>query len=158
MILRIFLLLAALLAGAPAVSAACAADRVDIRSDGSTASFTVELADTAEERALGLMNRPEMPPFDGMLFVYPRPQSVSFWMKNTLIPLDMLFADETGTVQSIHPEATPMSTESIPGGRGIKLVLEINGGMAAALGLTPGAELRHPAVDQDVAAWPCDAD
>ena len=158
MILRIFLILAALLVGAAAAAASCAADRVDVRSGSSSASFTVEIADTEEERALGLMNRPEMAPFNGMLFVYPRPQSVSFWMKNTLIPLDMLFIDETGTVQSIHRNATPLSTESIPGGQDIKLVLEINGGMAEMLGLAPGAELRHPAIGQEVAAWPCDAD
>jgi len=157
-ILRLSLFLSAILAGAPVAASVCAEDRVDIRSGGSTASFSVEVADTPEARAQGLMNRPEMPAFSGMLFVYERPQPVSFWMKNTLIPLDMLFADETGTVQRIHAEATPLSTESIPGGQGIKLVLEINGGMAETLGLTPGAELRHPAIAQDVAAWPCAAD
>lgn len=149
---------AALLATAAPIRAqdACAPDRLDIRSDAGAVRFTVEVADDAEERALGLMNRPEMGQFAGMLFVYERPQPVAFWMKNTMIPLDMLFADETGVVQRIHRMAVPYSTDSIPGGDGIQYVLEINGGLSDTLGLSEGAELRHPAIPDDLAAWPCE--
>lgn len=134
----------------------CTPERLDVRSDGSAVRFTVEVADDADERALGLMNRPEMPRFSGMLFIYDSPRPVAFWMKNTMIPLDMLFADETGTVRHIHRNAEPYSTDSIPGGDGIQYVLEINGGMSDLLGLTEGAELRHVGIAADVAAWPCE--
>lgn len=148
---------AALLATAAPMRAqeACAPDRLDIRSDAGEVRFSVEVADDASERALGLMNRPEMAQFTGMLFVYERPQPVAFWMKNTMIPLDMLFADETGVVQHIHRMAVPYSTDSIPGGDSIQYVLEINGGLSDSLGLSEGAELRHPSIESDVAAWPC---
>lgn len=138
------------------VGAACEPGVLDIRSGDATARFNVEIADTADLRATGLMNRPSMDQFDGMLFVYPSPRPVSFWMKNTMIPLDMLFADETGTVQRIHAEAVPYDLTSIRGGDGIQYVLEINGGLAETLGIAPGAEIRHPAIDQMLAAWMCD--
>ena len=76
-------------------------------------------------------------------------------MKNTLIPLDMLFIDETGVVQVLHENAVPHSEKTIDGGRGVKAVLEINGGLAATLGLGVGAEVQHPAFDQELAVWPC---
>ncbi|WP_343035196.1 DUF192 domain-containing protein [Halovulum dunhuangense] len=150
-------LTAALILGAMPLAAqeVCAPDVVDLRSGDVTARFTVEVADTPESRALGLMNRPEMPQFAGMLFVYEAPTRASFWMKNTLISLDMLFADETGTVTRIHRDATPLSTDPIPGGDDILYVLEINGGMSDLLGLAEGTQLRHPAMDPAIAAWPC---
>ncbi|MEM8788733.1 MAG: DUF192 domain-containing protein [Pseudomonadota bacterium] len=135
--------------------ASCAVDVVDIRQNDTSVRFAVEVADDPAERAQGLMNRPELPTFSGMLFVYDRPQPVSFWMKNTLIPLDMLFLDETGTVRRIHHRAQPLSTEPIPGGNEIFAVLEINGGLSDDLGLDVGAQLRHPAFAEDLAAWPC---
>jgi uncharacterized membrane protein (UPF0127 family) len=91
-----------------------------------------------------------------MLFVYPAPQRASFWMKNTLIPLDMIFADATGRVTRVHSNAVPGDETPIDGGEGVSFVLEINGGLARRLGIAPGAELRHPAVDPDTAAWPCE--
>ena len=134
---------------------ACAPDRVDLRGPWGTASFTVEVADTAQERARGLMFRTEMAPDAGMLFVYPRPSEVSFWMKNTLIPLDMIFADATGRVRKVHAEAIPGDLRPIPGGSpDILYVLEINGGLAAEIGIAPGNELRHPALGP-AARWPC---
>ncbi len=101
------------------------------------------------------MNRESLPRMSGMLFVYEKPQPVAFWMKNTLIALDMLFMDETGTVQRIHENARPLDTTAIPGGEAIRYVLEINGGMARLLGITPGSVLSHPAIDQALAAAPC---
>ena len=87
-----------------AALAACAADRVDIRGDFGKAQFRVELALTTEEQARGLMFREELARMAGMLFVYPRTQEVGFWMRNTLIPLDMIFADRKGIVRYVHHE------------------------------------------------------
>jgi|AntRauMFilla1563_2_1112583.scaffolds.fasta_scaffold02741_2 hypothetical protein len=139
---------------APAV-AQCTDDRVELRGDWGTARFRVEVADDPQERATGLMNRPEMARMAGMLFVYDSPQTVSFWMENTLIPLDMIFVDDTGVVARVHENAVPLDRTSIPGGDGIQFVLEINGGMAETLGIAAGTQLRHPAVPQDIAVWPC---
>ena len=152
------LLLAACLAlSAPAAFAKCSDTRVDLRGDWGAARFSVEVVDDEQERAVGLMNRPEMPASSGMLFLYDHPQRVGFWMENTLIPLDMIFMSPDGTVQKIHENAVPLDQTLIPGGEGIQAVLEINGGMARALGIAVGSELRHPQLDQGVAAWPCEA-
>ena len=129
---------------------------MELRHDGAQVRFAVEIADDVKERAQGLMFREEMPLMSGMLFIYEHPQPVAFWMKNTLIPLDMLFLDETGTVQRIARMTTPLSTETVPGGNDILMVLEVNGGAADMFGLDEGAVLRHPAIDQSLAAWPCD--
>ena len=149
-------LLAALALAAPASAAPpCAPGRVDIRWDGGGESFAVEVADDAAERAQGLMFRESLDPGAGMLFVYEAPRRVSFWMKNTLIPLDMVFADAAGRVTAVHSMAVPLDETPIDGGEGVRFVLEINGGLAGRLGLAPGAELRHPAIGPG-AAWPCD--
>ncbi len=134
---------------------ACATDRVDLRLPSGIQSFAVELADSPDERALGLMNRAEMPPEAGMLFVYESPRRAQFWMKNTLIPLDMIFADATGRVTHVHSNAIPGDLTPIDGGEGVVYVLEINGGLAGKLGIVPGADLRHPAIPASTATWPC---
>jgi uncharacterized protein len=137
--------------------AQCAASVVDLRTpSGSKARFTVELAEDDRTRAQGLMHRPSLGRSAGMLFIYPRPVQASFWMKNTLIPLDMLFIDETGKVTRVHHDAVPLDETPIDGGRDVRFVLEINAGLARRLGLVEGSDLRHPAVPQDIAAWPCD--
>lgn len=133
----------------------CAPDRVDLRDGGSSFRFRVEVADDAEERARGLMHRESLDRFAGMLFVYDAPQQVGFWMENTLIPLDMLFFDASGELTRIHAMAEPLSREVIYGGEQVRFVLEVNGGLADELGIETGAELRHPAVDRESAAWPC---
>ncbi len=117
--------------------------------------FTVEVADDNAERRQGLMFRESMPASAGMLFVYDNPRHASFWMDNTLIPLDMVFADETGTVTRIHENAVPRDQTTIDGGQGVQFVLEINGGLARRLGIAEGAVLRHPAIDPAIAAFPC---
>jgi uncharacterized protein len=136
--------------------AACSPGRVDLRWPGGSESFAVELADEPAERSRGLMFRETLDPAAGMLFVYDAPRRATFWMKNTLIPLDMIFADATGTVTKVHAEAIPGDLTTIDGGEGVAVVLEINGGLAARLGIGPGAELRHPAIGPQ-AAWPCDS-
>jgi uncharacterized protein len=134
----------------------CSDDAIFLRApDGTQVRFSVEIADDAPERAQGLMNRPSLAASAGMLFVYPHPKAVSFWMKNTLIPLDMLFVDSTGKVTVVHPMATPLDETGIDGGEGVQFVIEINGGMAKSLGLVPGTVLLHPVVAQADAKWPC---
>lgn len=148
--------LGGLIASAGSVWAECAQTEVDIRGPWGAAAFTVELADEPEERARGLMFRETMPASSGMLFLYPAPQRVSFWMENTLIPLDMIFLDGAGRVLRVHENARPLDRTAIDGGAGVVAVLEINGGLAGRLGIGPGDHLRHPGLDQDIAVWPCD--
>jgi uncharacterized membrane protein (UPF0127 family) len=138
-----------------ALAATCAPGVLDLRDADSTLRFTVEIADDAGERAQGLMNRESMAKFAGMLFVYDTPQPVAFWMRNTLIPLDMLFFDGSGRLERIKVNATPHDETPIPGGDDIRYVLEINGGLSQVLGIEPGAVIRSPALDQSLAAWPC---
>ncbi|MDZ7711394.1 MAG: DUF192 domain-containing protein [Roseovarius sp.] len=142
-------------AGGAALAAECRDDMVHLRGPEGEAAFRVEVADTKAERAQGLMHRERLAASAGMLFVYPHPQRVGFWMKNTLIPLDMIFMDAGGTVRRIGHEAQPHDTRPVMGGGGIQTVLEINGGLARRIGIAEGWQMRHPAVDQDAAAWPC---
>jgi uncharacterized protein len=142
------------LPGVLQAEAACSPARVDLRWEGGGESFAVELADDGAERSQGLMFRPAMDPGSGMLFVYESPRRAQFWMKNTLIPLDMIFADATGTVTRVHANAVPGDLTPIDGGEGVVYVLEINGGLAEKLGIVAGAQFRHPAISG--AAWPCE--
>ncbi len=153
---RAFALLAAgVLAVLPvAAGAQCAPDRVDLRGEWGRASFSIEVADDPAERARGLMYRESLPSGAGMLFVYEEPGSPSFWMRNTLIPLDMIFVRPDGAVQHVHSRAIPGDETPISGGAGVQMVLEINGGLAEAMGIGPGTEMRHPAFGDD-AVWPC---
>lgn len=149
-------LMASALAAVPA-SARCSEDRVELRGDWGNVRFRIEIADDVQERAQGLMHVEEMARLAGMLFIYERPQRVSFWMENTLIPLDMIFADQNGLVVNVHSNAVPLDRTPIPGGSDdIVYVLEINGGMAEDLGIEAGSQLRHPSVPQDTALWPCE--
>ncbi len=133
----------------------CPVDRVDLRGPWGQASFSVEIADTEETRARGLMFREELPRGAGMLFVYDRPGRVAFWMKNTLIPLDMLFVDETGVVTRVHSKAVPHDETPIDGGDHVLAVLEINGGLAKAYGIKAGTQLRHKVFSSNTPVWPC---
>jgi uncharacterized membrane protein (UPF0127 family) len=140
-------------AAAEPAAAACREDTILLRGDFGKARFSVAVADDAETRAKGLMHVASMPPSHGMLFVYPSARPVSFWMKNTLIPLDMIFADRHGVVQRVHSMAKPRDLTQIPGGPGIQYVLEINGGLAQQMGIGPGSQMRHPAIAEP--AWRC---
>ena len=88
----------------------------------------------------------------------PEPQHVTFWMRNTLIPLDMIFIGTDGRVTRVHENAKPLDESTIDGGEGVVAVLEINGGLAGRYGIAPGTDVRHPALSQDGAAWPCHDD
>lgn len=138
-----------------AVAGMCSGARADFRWAGGQARFAVEIADDESERAQGLMFRRELSASAGMLFIYDRPQPVAFWMKNTLIPLDMVFIGADGRVNGIHADAVPGDLTPIPGPPDTLMVLEIRGGLARQLGLAEGAELRHPGLDQAGALWPC---
>lgn len=135
--------------------AQCSDTTVWIKGAFGQARFSVEIADDARERAIGLMDRPSMPVASGMLFIYERPSELSFWMRNTLIELDMLFVDSTGVIQNIHHRAIPLDETPIFGGSDLTHVLEINGGLAKTMGISVGDQLRHPSFSQADASWPC---
>jgi len=138
-----------------AQTAPCDEGRLSIRGDWGQAAYSVEIADTPQLRQQGLMFRESMARGAGMLFVFDKPQSVGFWMKNTLIPLDMLFIDQTGVVKRVHSNAIPGDLTTIPGGDGIFAVLEINGGLAQSYGIVEGSEIRHPAFANGPPVWAC---
>lgn len=149
-------LLAYLALGVGALAAECRDDTVELRGPWGTARFSVEIADTERERAKGLMHRESLPRGAGMLFAYDAPADLAFWMRNTLIELDLLFADETGRITHIHNRAQPLDETLISSNGKALVVLEINGGLAALYGINVGSEMRQPLFDQAVAAWPCD--
>jgi uncharacterized membrane protein (UPF0127 family) len=105
--------------------------------------FDVELALTEPQRNHGLMFRKSLGPYEGMLFDFYREMEVSFWMKNTLIPLDMVFIAANGVIKHVHANATPLSTDTIPSEAAVRAVLEINGGSARLLGIKPGDTVKH---------------
>ena len=107
-------------------------------------SWHVELASDDQQRATGLMFRKEMPAATGMLFRFDETRAVTMWMKNTFIPLDMVFADPSGRVTHIHRSAVPQSLEFISSNGPARYVLEVNAGEADTTGLTVGTVLRHP--------------
>jgi uncharacterized membrane protein (UPF0127 family) len=144
-----------LLLGAPFVLAAGAALAQDaeikfkrsslvVETGGREIKFDVELALNDVERSRGLMFRDKLGPYEGMLFDFYQEAPVSFWMKNTLIPLDMVFIGGDGTVRHVHANAKPLSTDSIPSQFPVRAVLEINGGSARLLGIKPGDRVKHP--------------
>jgi uncharacterized membrane protein (UPF0127 family) len=111
-------------------------------------AFTVEIADDGAERAQGLMFRDHLAADAGMLFDYGTEQLASFWMQNTLIPLDMIFIGADGVVKNIHVNARPLDTTSIPSGVPIRFVLEVPGGRSTEIGLEIGDTMEHPRVGQ----------
>ena len=90
-----------------------------------------------------------------MLFIYEMPQRVAFWMKNTLIPLDMIFVGADGVVSHIHKNALPGDLTPIPGGDKVLVVLEVNAGIVESYGISVGSEMRHEVFSKETAKWPC---
>jgi uncharacterized membrane protein (UPF0127 family) len=105
--------------------------------------FHVEIADNDQEREQGLMYRRTMAADHGMLFDFNPPQQVSFWMHNTVLPLDIIFIGSDGHILNIAANATPFSDANIPSDGRARAVLEINAGRAQALGILPGDVVRH---------------
>ena len=108
----------------------------------------VEVVRTPEERGVGLMHRTVLAPDRGMLFDFGTTRPVTMWMKNTLISLDMFFADRSGLIVTIAERTTPLSEKRIRSGQPVRFVLEMIGGSAQRLGIAPGDRLRHPLIDQ----------
>lgn len=111
-----------------------------------TFRFNVELADEPKERRVGLMHRKEMAPDHGMLFDFGQNQQVSMWMRNTFIPLDMLFINERGEIVNIGYDTVPHSEEIVGSNGPVRFVLEVVAGTARLLGLQPGDLVRHEAI------------
>ena len=111
---------------------------------GAVHRYEVEVAATPHERSQGLMFRRELAPRTGMLFDFGRDEIARMWMKNTFIPLDMVFADRYGMVRRIVRHARPRSFDTISSRVPVRAVLEINGGEAERIGLAPGDRMRHP--------------
>jgi uncharacterized protein len=105
--------------------------------------FRVEIADTPQTREIGMMWRTAAPAGTGMLFDFHTPQDAAFWMRNTLIPLDMIFIRQNGTIARITANVPPLTLDPRPSGEPIRAVLELGGGEAARLGLKPGQRVTH---------------
>ena len=119
-------------------------ERLEIASGDKSHVFQVEVMKTPEGRAKGLMFRQHMADDRGMLFDFEREEPVAMWMRNTYIPLDMLFIRANGVVHRVHERAQPLDETTIPAGAPVRFVLELNGGTAAKLGIKAGDRIRHP--------------
>lgn len=141
MMRRLFLLLCLLLG----VAAAQAAEMTPlvVETAGGPRRFQVEIADTPDAITRGLMFRESLPATGGMLFQFSDLRPRAFWMRNTLIPLDIIFIDGAGIIRRIHPNARPLDLTSIPSGGPAAAVLEINGGHARLAGIREGDRVRH---------------
>jgi len=120
--------------------------KIEIASKSGSHSFLVELAVNDQQRARGLMYRKELPQGRGMLFDFQREQEVGFWMKNTYIPLDMIFIRADGTIHRIAANTEPLSERSVMAGAPVRYVLEVIGGTAAKLGIEPGDKVTGNAL------------
>ncbi len=142
LLLALSILLSALL---PASAAEMARGRLEVQTAaGARHGFTVEIARSFEERARGLMFRQTLAPDAGMLFDFGMTEDVAMWMKNTLIPLDMLFITEDGRVVNIAQRTVPHSLEPVAGAEPVRYVLELGGGVTARLGIRPGDRVFLP--------------
>ena len=114
-----------------------------VESGSSQYHFFVEIAETRSQRQRGLMFRPDLPQNTGMLFDFGEETQLSMWMKNTFIPLDMLFVNKQGTIHRIVENTTPLSLKTIPGGAPTMVVIEFNAGVTRRLGIRPGDRIIH---------------
>ncbi|MBW8637108.1 DUF192 domain-containing protein [Hoeflea sp. WL0058] len=136
-----------------AASSAFAQTREDgsslqIITDSGCYEFTVELALTPAQRQVGLMNRQHLDDRAGMLFRFDQVRPVTMWMRNTLIPLDMIFIRSDGEIAHIHQNARPLDESVISSREPVAYVLEVNGGKTAELGVKPGHRVSHPLIAQ----------
>ena len=113
-----------------------------ITSGGKTRAFTVEVARSSPEQAKGMMFRDRLADDRGMLFPFPQAKVASFWMRNTVIPLDIIFIRANGSIESIAENAIPYSTDPVEAGEPVTAVLELRGGLAVELGIAPGDTVR----------------
>ena len=108
--------------------------------------FKTEVAESPAAQQQGLMYRKQMAADRGMIFIFPEPKVAGFWMHNTLIPLDLLFVDSAGRIESIAADARPLDDSLLPSRGEVKAVIEINGGLAAARGIKVGDKVRDPSL------------
>lgn len=120
-------------------------DQLTIETAGGRHVFQVELAVSREQQEQGLMFRRSLAADAGMLFLYPSPRIIAMWMKNTVLPLDMIFIRPDGTILRIAERTVPQSLSIIDSEDQALAVLEVNGGTASRLGIKPGDRIRHPA-------------
>ncbi len=106
------------------------------------AAIEIEVADTAGKRVRGLMDRPSLPENGGMLFIFDHPEVLAFWMKNTGISLDIIYADRNKRVISIHPHTRPFSETLLPSSGNALYVVEVNAGFCDRFGITVGDSIR----------------
>jgi uncharacterized membrane protein (UPF0127 family) len=118
------------------------------QANGNTIPFDIEVARSPAEQEHGLMFRTALDEHAGMLFIFPSDQDISMWMKNTLIPLDMLFVTADGTITHIAPDAVPESQTIISSGGLVRDVVELKGGAAVRLGIHEGDKITSPALPQ----------
>jgi len=144
--LRQALALAAILAVTAPLAACSDEGKLVLHTGTGDYSFNVEIVDTPESRAKGLMFRQELAEDSGMLFDFKEEREVSFWMRNTFIPLDMIFIDSAGVVKTIHVNARPQDPTSIPSEVPVQFVLEVPGGRSQEIGLKPGDTMEHDLV------------
>jgi uncharacterized membrane protein (UPF0127 family) len=134
----------AVLAQAPARAAAAAGEPLTIVTKAGPKRFNVEVMRDDAGRSRGLMFRRHMAADHGMLFDFERDEPVTMWMKNTYLPLDMVFIRPDGTISRIAADTEPLSTAIIPSGSPVSAVLELNAGTTAKLGIQPGDRIEHP--------------
>jgi uncharacterized protein len=128
----------------PLAAIAAGTGTLVLKTDSGEHSYSVEVADTDRERARGLMFRRSLPDTSGMIFLYEPPQPVGMWMRNTYIPLDMIFIAADGTVRRVAANTEPFSTDIIASGGPVAAVLELNAGQAARIGVKPGDRVIFP--------------
>lgn len=141
---RFLILLAALFA----VSACSGQDNLVLHTATGDVNIKIELANTNETRARGLMFVQSLADDKGMLFDFNQTREVSFWMRNTFIPLDMIFIDENGEIKHIHANARPHDETGISSQFPVRYVLEIAGGRASAIGLEIGDKVSHSSINR----------
>ncbi|TFH23732.1 MAG: DUF192 domain-containing protein [Myxococcales bacterium] len=144
---RIFAAVASALVSAAACNSGSSPHVVLTSADGAI-PVEVELALTREDQARGLMYRESMPENHGMLFVFADNQDRSFWMKNTPLPLDIIYIGEDARIVSIAQNTTPYSTRAIPSRAPARYVLEVNGGFCRRRGIKVGSEVDLPALPE----------
>lgn len=130
--------------GAAAAQEAAPLEPLEISGPKGRHSFSVEVMRDDESRSRGLMFRRSMPPDRGMLFDFKKVEPVAMWMKNTYLPLDMLFIRPDGSIVRVAADTEPLSTKVILSGEPVLAVLELNAGTAAKLGIKAGDRVGHP--------------
>ena len=121
-------------------------ERLTVATRHGARTFSVMVADNDLTREIGLMHRRAMRPEEGMIFDFHDPQPVAFWMRNTLIPLDIIFIAPDGKILNIAENARPMDETPLPSAGPVRAVLEINGGLSAKLGIRPGDRVLDAAI------------